>query len=188
MSAPPQDVAQLLQDWRGGDDQALNKLMPMVYDELRRIASAYLRRERQGHTLQTAALVNEAYLRLVDQTHADWKNRAQFFGVAAQIMRRILVDYAREHHAAKRGSGETRLALDEAINVAGKQDVDVIALDDALQELARFDPRQSRIVELRYFGGLEIDETAEALGVSPATVKREWISARAWLFNQLSRR
>jgi RNA polymerase sigma factor (TIGR02999 family) len=188
MSAPPQDVTQLLQDWRGGDDEALNKLMPMVYDELRRIASAYLRRERQGHTLQTAALVNEVYLRLVDQTHADWKNRAQFFGVAAQLMRRILVDHAREHKAAKRGSGETRLALDEAINVAGKQDVDVIALDDALQELARFDPRQSRIVELRYFGGLEIDETAEALDISPATVKREWISARAWLFNQLNRR
>lgn len=188
MSVPPQDVTQLLQNWRGGDDEALNKLMPMVYDELRRIASAYLRREREGHTLQTAALVNEVYLRLVDQTHAGWKNRAQFFGVAAQIMRRILVDHAREHRAAKRGSGETKLALDEAINIVGKQDVDVLALDDALQELARFDPRQSRIVELRYFGGLEIDETAEALDISPATVKREWNSARAWLFNQLSRR
>lgn len=188
MSAPIQEVTRLLQDWRSGDDEALNKLMPLVYDELRRIAAAYLRRERQGHTLQTAALVNEAYLRLVDQTHADWKNRAQFFGVAAQLMRRILVDHARQHKAAKRGSGETRLELDEAINVAGKQDVDVIALDDALRELARFDPRQSRIVEMRYFGGLEIDETAEALNISPATVKREWNSAKAWLFNQLSRR
>jgi len=188
MSSPLQDVTQLLHDWRGGDNEALNKLMPLVYDELRRIAAAYLRREREGHTLQTAALVNEAYLRLVDQTHADWKNRAQFFGVAAQMMRRILVDHAREHQAAKRGSGETRLALDEAINVAGQQDVDVLALDEALQELARLDPRQSRIIELRYFVGLEIDETAEVLGISPATVKREWNSAKAWLFNQLSRR
>lgn len=188
MSSPPQDVTQLLRDWRGGDNEALNKLMPLVYDELRRIAAAYLRREREDHTLQTAALVNEAYLRLVDQTRADWKNRAQFFGVAAQFMRRILVDHAREHKAAKRGSGETRLALDEAINIAGQQDVDVIALDEALEELARFDPRQSRIIELRYFVGLEIDETAEVLGISPATVKREWNSAKAWLFNQLNRR
>jgi len=188
MSSPLQDVTQLLHDWRSGDEEALNKLIPLVYDELRKIAAAYLRRENHGHTLQTAALVNEAYLRLVDQTRADWQNRAQFFGVAAQIMRRILVDHAREHQAAKRGGGETKLALDEAINISREQDVDLLALDAALKALARFDPRQSRIVELRYFGGLEIGETADVLGISPATVKREWNMAKAWLYNQLSRR
>lgn len=189
MSSPPQDVTQLLHDWRSGDDEALNKLMPLVYDELRRIAAAYLRREREGHTLQTAALVNEAYLRLVDQTRADWKNRAQFFGVAAQIMRRILVDYARNHQAAKRGSGGEKFELDEAIEIAdNKTTPDLIALDDALNTLAELDPRQSRIVELRYFSGLEINEVAEVLNISPATVKREWNSAKAWLFNQLSKR
>lgn len=182
------DVTQLLHDWRAGDQDALHRLMPMVYNELRHIASAYLRREHPGHTLQTAALVNEAYLRLIDQTRADWQNRAQFYGVAAQLMRRILVDHARENQAAKRGSGETKLALVEALNVGGKQDVDLLALDDALKTLAKFDERQSRIVELRYFGGLEINEVAEVLSISPATVKREWSSARAWLFNQLSRR
>ncbi len=189
MSAPPQDVTRLLQDWRSGDDEALNKLMPLVYDELRRIAAAYLRREREGHTLQTAALVNEAYLRLVDQTHADWKNRAQFFGVAAQMMRRILTDHARSHQAVKRGSGDEKFELDEAIEIAdNKTTPDLVALDDALNTLAQLDPRQSRIVELRYFGGLEINEVAEVLNISPATVKREWNSARAWLYNQLSRR
>ena len=188
MSAQPPDVTQLLYDWRSGDEEALNKLMPLVYDELRKIAAAYLRRERSGHTLQTTALVNEAYLRLVDQTHPNWQNRSQFFGVAAQMMRRILVDHAREQQATKRGSGETKLALDEAINISHGQDVDLLALDDALKDLAAFDPRQSQIVELRYFGGLEIDQTAEVLGLSPATVKREWKSAKAWLFNQLNRR
>jgi len=188
MSSPPQDVTQLLYDWRDGDKQALDKLMPLVYDELRRIASAYLRREREGHTLQTNALVNEAYLRLVDQTRADWRNRAQFLGVAAQLMRRILVDHAREQHAAKRGSGETKLALDEALNVPDLKDVDLLALDDALKELARLDPRQSQIIEMRFFAGLGLDQVAEAIGISVSTVKREWNSAKAWLYNQLSRR
>lgn len=188
MAKSPQDVTQLLHDWRGGNPEAMHRLMPLVYDELRRIASAYLRRERSGHTLQTADLVNEAYLRLIDQRRANWQNRAHFYGIAAQLMRRILTDHARERQAGKRGSGETKLALDEALNVGGQQDVDLLALDDALKTLAQFDERQSRIVELRYFGGLEITEVADVLEISPATVKREWSSARAWLFNQLSRR
>jgi RNA polymerase sigma factor (TIGR02999 family) len=184
-TSPPSVVSQLLLDWRNGDEQALNQLMPLVYDELRRLAAAYLRRERDGHTLQTTALVHEAYLRLVDQTHADWQNRAQFFGVAAQLMRRILVDYARQQQAAKRGSGALRLSLNEAVHHAKEKDAEVIALDDALAELQTFDPQQSRIVELRYFAGLSIAETAEVLGISPATVKREWNTAKAWLYNQL---
>jgi RNA polymerase sigma factor (TIGR02999 family) len=187
MDLPPDDVTRLLHDWRSGDATALNQLMPLVYDELKRIAAAYLRRESSGHTLQATALVNEAYLKLVDQTRADWQNRAQFFGVAAQLMRRILVDHVRERQAAKRGSGVERITFDAALDVSQPHDVDLLALDDALSELGRFDPRQSRIVELRYFGGLEINETAEVLGISPATVKREWTSARAWLYNQLNR-
>jgi RNA polymerase sigma factor (TIGR02999 family) len=188
MSSATPEVTQLLHDWRSGDQDALNKLLPLVYDELRRLAASYLRRERPGHTLQTTALVHEAYLKLVDQTHANWQNRAQFFGVAAQLMRRILVDHARDHQAAKRGGGAEKVTLDAALEIsADKKPPDLIALDDALTALAQFDPRQSRIVELRYFGGLEITETAEVLGISPATVKREWNSARAWLFNQLNR-
>lgn len=188
MSSAPSDVTQLLFDWNDGDQDALNKLMPLVYDELRRLAANHLRRERRDHTLQTGALVNEAYLRLIDQTRASWQNRSQFFGVATQMMRRILVDHARDHQTAKRGGGAPKLSLDEAIGASDEKEVDLIALDDALKDLAAFDPRQSRIVELRFFGGLELDEVAEALGVSVSTVKREWNIAKAWLFNQLSRR
>jgi RNA polymerase sigma factor (TIGR02999 family) len=177
----PERVTQLLLAWSGGAREALDELTPLVYDELRRLAGAYLRRERRGHTLQTSALVHEAFLRMIDQRVA-WQNRAHFFGIAAQLMRRILVDHARSRDASKRGGGETHLALDEA----EAQDADVIALDDALNSLAAFDPRQSRIVELRYFGGLTIEETAEALGVSHATVEREWSLARAWLRRELS--
>lgn len=172
--------------WGQGDQGALDELSPLVYDELRRVARGYLRRERRGHTLQTSALVNEAFVRLIDQ-RVNWQNRAHFFGVAAQLMRRILVDYARNHQASKRGSGAARLALDEALDEAATQDADLLALDDALNSLAAFDPRQSRIVELRYFGGLTIAETAEVLGIGHTTVEREWNLARAWLRRELSR-
>lgn len=181
------DVTRLLTDWRGGDQQALEQLAPLVYDELRRLAGRYLRRERVNHTLQSTALVHEAYLRLIDQSRVQWQNRAHFFGVAAQMIRRILVDHARGHQAAKRGAGVARLSLDEALDASAPRDLDLVALDDALATLAQLDPQQSRIIELRYFGGLSIEETAEVIGVSPATVKREWASARAWLFRELSR-
>jgi len=163
-------------------------LVPLVYEELHRVAGAYLRRERAGHTLQTTALVHEAYLRLVDQRHANWQNRAHFYGVAAQLMRRILVDHARMRQAGKRGSGELMLSLNEDIVRGRERDVEVLALDDALKDFAEIDPQQSRIVELRYFAGLNIEETAKALGISPATVKREWNTAKAWLYNQLNRK
>ncbi len=183
----PRDVTQLLIDWNNGSRQALDALLPQVYDELRRVAAGYLRRERPGLTLQGTALVHEAYLRLVDQTRVRWQNRAHFLGVAAQMIRRILVDHVRAKHAAKRGAGAMTLSLDESIEAAGPRDVDLVSLDDALEELARFDPQQARIVELRYFTGLSIEETAEVIGISPATVKREWTVARAWLFRELSR-
>lgn len=185
MLQPSQDVSQMLRDWRNGDAQAFDRLLPLVYDELKRLAAGYLRRERPGHTLQTTALVHEAYLRLVDQTHADWQNRAQFIGVAANLMRRILVDHAREKQATKRGSGALRLSLNDITGKAKEKDAEVLALNDALTELQTFDPQQSRIVELRYFAGLSIAETAEVVGISPATVKREWNAAKAWLYNQL---
>jgi RNA polymerase sigma factor (TIGR02999 family) len=181
-----QDVTEILLRWRNGDQEALDQLMPRVYDELHRLASAYLRRERPGHTLQTTALVHEAYLRLVDQTHANWQNRAHFYGVAAQLMRRILVSHARTQQAAKRGSGGLQLSLDEVAMKAKQREAEVVALDDALMDLAKIDPQQSRIVELRYFAGLNIEETAEVIGVSPATVKREWGTAKAWLRSELS--
>ena len=181
------DVTRLLADWREGDQRALEQLAPLVYDELRRLAGRYLRRERINHTLQSTALVHEAYLRLIDQSRVQWQNRAHFFGVAAQMIRRILVDHARGHQAAKRGSGVARLSLDEALDASAPRDLDLVALDDALETLARLDPQQSRIIELRYFAGLSIEETAEVIGVSPATVKREWASARAWLFRELNR-
>jgi RNA polymerase sigma factor (TIGR02999 family) len=183
--ATTEQVTQLLLAWREGDPAALDQLTPLVYDELRRLAGGYLRRERQGHTLQTSGLVHEAFLRLIDQ-RVDWQNRAHFFGIAAQLMRRILVDYARGQQSAKRGGGGVHLALEEALEEARAQDADVIALDDALTSLAVFDPRQSRIVELRYFGGLTIEETAEVLGIGHATVEREWNLARAWLRRELS--
>ena len=161
--------------------------MPLVYSELRRLAKAYLRRERSDHTLQSTALVNEAFLRLVNQRNVQWKSRAHFFGIAAQLIRRILVDHARAHQADKRGAGAFKLSLDEAIGVPEKRDLDLVALDDALQRLTELDPQQSRIVELRFFAGLSIEETAEVLGISTATVKREWSTARAWLYRDLSR-
>jgi RNA polymerase sigma factor (TIGR02999 family) len=160
-------------------------MVPLVYEELRRQAQRYLRRESPGHTLQTTALVHEAYLRLVDQRTARWESRAQFFGVAAQLMRRILVDHARSHHAAKRGGSAIQVPLEEETASAPEGDVDLLALDDALNRLAQLDERQAKVVELRYFTGLGIEETAEALGISPATVKREWTMARAWLKREL---
>lgn len=155
--------------------------MPLVYDELRRLASGYMRRERPDHTLQATALVHEAYLRLVDQTQIDWRGRAHFFSIAARLMRQILVDHARERNADKRGGGMTKLALDDAVSFAQENEIDLIALDDALKTLANFDQQQSQIVELRFFGGLTIEETSEVLHVSPSTVKREWGLAKAWL-------
>jgi RNA polymerase sigma factor (TIGR02999 family) len=181
---PQASVSELLLNWRQGDPDALRTLMPLVYSELRRLARYYLHQQRSDHTLQSTALVHEAYLKLV---HMDmrWENRAHFFGVAAQVMRGILVDHARNRQAAKRGGGALKLSLDEAVLEPEQRDVDVIALDDALNTLATFDPRQSRIVELRFFGGLSIEETGEVLSVSPATVKREWSMARTWLHRQL---
>jgi RNA polymerase sigma factor (TIGR02999 family) len=179
-SAPPAGVTELLLAWGGGDAAALDALLPAVYDELRRQAGRALRRETPGHVLQPTALVHEAYLRLVDQRRARWENRAQFFGVAAELMRRILVDHARSRQAAKRGGGAQQVTLADDAATA-EPAFDVLALDDALTRLAALDPRQARVVALRYFGGLDIDETAVALGVSPATVKREWVVARAWL-------
>ena len=179
-------VTQLLIDWSEGDQTALDKLMPLVYDELRRLASNYLRRERREHTLQPTALVNEAYLRLIDQRNARWQNRAQFFGISAQLMRRILVDHARQHQAAKRGgSDQKRLSITRAEGMTSQPAVDLLALNEALDELSKMDPQQSRIVELKFFGGLSIDETAEVLGIGHATVEREWKLARAWLRRQL---
>jgi RNA polymerase sigma-70 factor (ECF subfamily) len=182
---PPEDITRILQEVSGGNREAPARLMPLVYDELRRLADHYLRRERPDHTLQPTALVHEAYLRLIDQTRVDWQNRAHFFGVAAQLMRRILVDHARRHQASKRGGFQQKLALDEAVDYSQTRDVDLVKLDDALTALAKFDARQSRIVELRFFGGLTIEETAEALGISPATVKVDWSMAKAWLRREI---
>lgn len=179
-------VTELLGRWRNGDRAALDALMPLVYKELHRLAHFYLQRERPGHTLQSTALVNEAYVRMVGQKLPQFQNRAHFFAVAAQIMRQILVDYARSHRAAKRGSGACRLTLDAAIALPEQTDVDVIALDDALKTLANLDAQQSQIVELRFFAGLSIEDTSVVLGVSPATVKRSWTSARAWLYREIS--
>lgn len=189
MTTPsPKDVTQMLLDWRDGDQAALAELLPLVYAELHQRASRYLHRERPDHTLQTTALVNEAYLRMIDQKNVSWQNRAHFFAIAAQLMRRILVDHARTHNAAKRGSGGPKLELEEAMGLPVERSTDLVALDDALTALAAIDPQQSRVVELRFFGGLSIEETAEALGISPATVKREWSMAKAWLHHEISRR
>jgi RNA polymerase sigma factor (TIGR02999 family) len=186
MAAPSRtDVTDLLVDWGNGDQEALNRLMPLVYDELRRLASRYLRHERPGHTLQTTALVHEAYLKLVDQKNNDFQNRVQFFAVAAQVMRHILVDFARSRRAFKRGGDYCRLSLDEAALSSEEKDADLLSLNEALNSLAEIDPQQSRVVELRVFGGLTVEETAEALGVSPRTVKREWSMAKAWLHRQI---
>jgi RNA polymerase sigma factor (TIGR02999 family) len=181
-------VTALLARWQAGDSAALETLIPLVYDELRSLAQRYLRRERSNHTLQSTALVHEAYVRLAGQDPPALQNRSHFFGVAARLMREILVDHARAQQSAKRGGNACTLTLDEALKVAGRTDVDVLLLDDALKELARLDERQSRIVELRYFTGLSIDETADVMGVSAATVSREWTTARAWLHRELSGR
>jgi len=179
-------VTQLLIDWGNGDRGALEKLVPLVHDELRALARRYMRRERAGHTLQTTALVNEAYLRLIGQKNVQWQNRAHFFGIAAQLMRRILIDHARSHHRARRGGGAFKLSLDEAALVSGEPAAELIALDDALQELEAVDPRKGRIVELRFFGGLSLEETAQTLGVSSMTVLRDWRMAKAWLRREIS--
>ena len=179
------DVTQLLDSWSHGDGQALEKLTPLVYEELRRLAGYYLRRERAGHTLQSTALVHEAYLRLIGQREVEWKNRAHFFGVAAQMIRRILVDHARARQTEKRGSNMPKLSLDEALGVPEKNEWELIALNDALDTLATIDPQAARIIELRFFAGLSIEETAEVLGVSLSTVKRDWATAKAWLFREL---
>ena len=183
---PPEGITQLLIDWGKGDQAALERLMPLVYSELRRLASNYLRRERAEHTLQPTALVNEAYLKLVDQRNAKWQNRAHFFGISAQLMRRILVDHARQRQVAKRGGSEQqRLSITSVEAIIKQPEIDLLALNEALDELARMDPQQSRIVELKFFGGLSIEETAEVIGVSHATVERDWKMARAWLRRQL---
>jgi RNA polymerase sigma factor (TIGR02999 family) len=181
----PKSITQLLIEWREGDETALNRLIPLVYEELRRLAHHYMRRERPGHTLQTTDLVNEAYLRLVDHKGMRWQNRAHFYAVAAQAMRRILVDHARSRSYAKRGGGGRLVGLDEATDLAQHKAADMIMLDDALSELAAFDARKSKIVELRYFGGMSVEETAEVLGISPVTVMREWSTAKGWLLRAM---
>jgi len=189
VSTSAQSVTQLLVEWSHGDQDALERLTPLVYGELRRLARRHLSRERSDHTLQSTALVHEAYLRLIDQRSVQWQNRAHFFGVAAQLIRRILIDYARAKQAGKRGAGACLLSLDEALDSpAGGRPLNIVALDDALEELAKLDPRQSRIVELRFFAGLTVEETAEVLNVSTPTVNREWAAAKAWLFRELNRR
>lgn len=184
MSSPP-NVTEMLQDWRNGDQAALEKLLPVVYDELRRQAARYLRRERPGHTLQTTALIHEAYLRLINQENVAWQNRAHFYAIAARLMRQILVDHARKRQAAKRGGSDIKLPLEEAMVISPERDIDLVALDGALTRLAAFDEQQSRIVELRYFSGLSVEETAEVLGISTRTVKRDWNVAKAWLRQQI---
>ena len=178
------DVTELLRAWSGGDREALDKLAPVIHAELHRLAHAYMGRERPGHLLQTSALVNEAYLRLIDWENARWQNRAHFFGVAAQMMRRILVDFARRR--PKDEGGEVRhVALDEALALAGGREADLVSLDEALDELAGFDERKARVVELRFFGGLSVEETAEVMQLSGVTVMREWGKAKAWLYRRL---
>src|SRR6266480_2525496 len=185
MTPAPHEVTQLLVDWSGGDQAALEKLMPLVYEELHRLAHRYMGHERPGHTLQTSGLVNEAYLRLIDQSQVHWQNRAHFYGIAAQMMRRILVDYARSRHYAKRGGNNHQVSLNEALIASEERSAEVVALDDALKSLAAIDGRKSQIVELRFFAGLSIEETAEVLAVSPGTVMRDWTLAKAWLRREM---
>ena len=187
MSGPAPDVTGLLLAWRTGDDDALARLTPLVYDELHRLAHRYMRGEQTGHPLQTTALVNEAYLKLVDSRRVGWQNRAHFFAVAAQLMRRILVDVARRQRFQKRGGDWRQVSLPDGLELAAPLDTDIVAVDDALQELARLDPRKARVVELRFFGGLSLEETAAALSVSTDTVGRDWRAARAWLSRELQR-
>jgi RNA polymerase sigma factor (TIGR02999 family) len=182
----PKEITQLLLAWSHGQQAALDQLIPLVHDELHRIAKRYMGRERPGRTLQTTALVDEAYLRLVDTSHVRWQNRAHFYAVAAQLMRRILVDFARSRHNLKRGGHTQQVSLDEALVVSSGRGTDIVALDDALKALAALDARQSRVVELRFFGGLSVTETAEVLKVSEGTVRRDWSLAKAWLYRELS--
>lgn len=185
MTASPQDVTQLLAAWTDGDEAALEQLVPIIQAELHRLARHYLKRERPGHTLQTSALVNEAYVRLINWKTARFESRAHFFGVSAQLMRRILVDFARARPRVQ-GDSVRHVSLDQALAISSEKDADLIALDEALVELAGHDPRKARIVELRFFGGLSVDETAEFLSISPATALREWNKAKAWLYRELS--
>jgi RNA polymerase sigma factor (TIGR02999 family) len=185
MSQSSQSVTGLLNAWGGGDKAAFDRLVPVVYEELRQQASRYLRRERPGQTLQTTDLIHEAYIRLVDQKNEHWQNRAQFFGIAAQLMRRILVDHARARRSAKRGGGDLRISLNEEMAIAESRDVSLIVLDEALNRMAEVYVQESKVVELRFFAGLGVEETAEALGVSPRTVKRAWRFAKAWLRREI---
>ena len=181
MAVLPHEITQLLKNWSDGDKAALDELVPLVYPELRRLARAYMGKERTGHTLQTSALINEAYLRLVNHESVDWQNRTHFFAVAAQVMRHILVDHARKYRYQKRGGGAEHIPLDEMATLCDEQAAELIALDDALQRLAAIDLRKSQIVELRFFGGLTVDETAEVMKLAPITIMREWRTAKAWL-------
>ncbi len=187
MTPNPEEITKLLIKLSNGNRDAVDQLLPLIYDELKRLAGNYLRRERSGHTLQPTALVHEAYLKLVDINQVNWQNRAHFMGVAANQMRRILIDYARQHNAEKRGNEFQIVGLDENIDKAAEQSLELVALDDALNELAKVDAVKAKIVELRYFGGLTTEETAEVLGVSPITVKRHWRMTKAWLYGQLSK-
>jgi len=185
MEQSPAAIASLVEGARQGDEQALAALVPLVYDELRRLAASYLRRERPGQTLQATALVHDAYLRLLQDSQLSWQNRAHFFGIAARSMRQILIERARSRHAAKRGGHQVRVTFDPGLIVAGREPLDFEALDDALTRLGALDPDLARVVEVRFFGGLSIEETAEAMGISPATVKRRWTLAKAWLARDL---
>ena len=186
MPDPASDnITHLLREWSDGDERALDRLTPLVYNELRQQAARYLRRERRHHSLQATALINEAYIRLIDARDVRWQNRAHFFAIAANLMRRILVDHARRRDAEKRGGSQIRLTFSDLIVVAQESDVDLLAIDEALNRLAEIDPQQARIVELRFFSGLNVDETATALGISPKTVKRDWSVAKAWLRREI---
>lgn len=187
MATLPNEVTRLLIDWSHGDKAALEQLIPLVHAELRRLARHYMGRENPGHTLQTSALINEAYIRLVDQQNVPWQNRAHFFAVSAQVMRHILIDHARRHSYAKRGGGARQVPLDEAMALNDQRASELVALDDALNILAALDTRKSQIIELRFFGGLSIEETAEAMKISPITVTREWRSAKAWLRREMNK-
>ena len=184
--SPQHEITELLAEWREGNQSALDNLYPLVYDELHRLARRYMSRERKGHTLQTTALINEAYVRLVDQKNVQWANRSHFFAISAQIMRRILIDHARRHAYAKRGGGAQQVSLEEAATVTPEQGLELIRLDEALKSLAEMDPRRSQVVEMRYFGGLNNEEIAGVLHISENTVTRDWNMARAWLYQQLT--
>ena len=181
-----QQITKLLLAWRDGEPAALDRLMPIVYEELKRLASAYMRRQKPGHSLQTVDLVNEAYMRLIDSSRVKWQDRNHFYAIASQIMRRLLVDSARKRNSQKRGGGRAQITLDDNLEIAGGPGTDLVALDEAMKRLAVLNPRQSRIIELRYFGGLTEEETAEVLGLSSRTIRRDWTVARAWLFRELT--